>query len=103
MHPQARAAVERLTSAGFQRKEFCVRTTRYRTKQERAQYGDYGEAVIIFRRVPIEQLIERKPAMLENGLSILCLTRRGRPSSFLVSSDGRGNYREMSLDEMNHE
>ncbi len=98
MHSQAKEAVRRLYNAGFQRKEFSVRTLRYRTKRERAQFGDYGDAPIFFHGVPVRELIERKPAMLENGLSILCLTRWGRPSSLVVSSDGKGTYREIDLE-----
>lgn len=101
MLPQSKTARERMLASGFTMKQFWVQTVRYRSKRDRAQFGDYGEALIIPRlaHCPNEEIMKKIPDMRKNGLSIDVWTREDKPRLILIASDGKGTYQKRGLDE----
>lgn len=101
MHPQAKWARERLIASGLDWKKFRIRTIRYTTKEDRRNYGDFGDAIIIplHRYISDEEILSHKDAMLKNGLTLSVWKKDGKPAFINIINDGNGYYQERDFED----
>jgi hypothetical protein len=101
---QVKRTVKAMKRAGFKRSEFICRNDSNTYTHKGRRITEYGSA-IVSPRIKTEEVIERIPAMLENGLdvTVFILNEEGRKSVFIKEGSGIwedgavGEYKEIDL------
>ena len=93
MFEETKEAYRLMRAAGFKRANFRASMICYKTKKEKAEHGgaDYGGVIIGTRKLSLNEVLKRVPAMIEAGLSVYEVRRGQETIDIFMDIHGRGH------------
>jgi hypothetical protein len=90
---QVKRTVKAMKRAGFKRSEFICRNDSNTYTHKGRRITEYGSA-IVSPRIKTEEVIERIPAMLENGLDVTVMEMKSTGYKIILIKEGSGIWEE---------